>query len=98
MKKALNDLEIIMKAFRRSRSLKYEKKYNRARDASLNNEFLEKIHSIIENALSEEDKHYLNEYTDCVIALYNTDADYFYDAGFTDCQQFYARLRRAIRA
>ena len=92
MKNAGDDFDIIMKAFRRSRALKFDKKYCREHDAAINNEIFANYYGILESALSEENRHFLNDYTDCAIALYNTDADYFYDQGFNDCQQLYSKL------
>ena len=92
MKNAYDEFGDIIKIFRRGRSLKYDKKYNREHDAAQKNTHFAELYGDMEEALGEKGIQLLKNYTDCVIELYNTDADYFYDSGFDDCQQLYSKL------
>ena len=92
MKKAYDEFNGVLKAFRQARALKYEKKYNREHNAAQKNARFAEIYDKVEKALGSTGSRLLWDYTDSVIELYNTDADYFYDHGFDDCQQIYSKL------
>ena len=92
MKKAYDEFNGILKAFRQARALKYEKKYNREHNAAQKNAYFAELYDKVETALGATGSHLLSDYTDSVIELYNTDVDYFYDRGFDDCQQIYSKL------
>ena len=92
MEKAYDELIGIIKAFRQARALKYDKKYNREHNAAQKNALFAELYDKLENTLGETGGHLLRDYTDSVIELYNTDADYFYNCGFNDCEQIYSKL------
>ena len=92
MEKAFDDLNGTLKVFRQARALKYEKKYNREHNAEQKNARYAELYDKVEKALGTAGSQLLKDYTDCVIALYNTDADYFYNCGFNDSQQIYSKL------
>ena len=92
MEKAYDELNGTLKAFRQARALKYEKKYNREHNAAQKNARFAELYDKAEKALGETGAQLLKDYTDCVIELYNTDADYFYNCGFNDSQQIYSKL------
>lgn len=81
-----------MTAFRRARAHKLEFAYYRGSGSAMNEELAAKYRCILDNALPKECRHYLKEYTACLIELYCKDASYFYDWCFDDCQQLYAKL------
>ena len=92
MEKAYDELIGIIKAFRQARALKYDKKYNREHNAAQKNAHFAELNDKIETTLGETGGRLLRDYTDSVIELYNTDADYFYNSGFNDCEQIYSKL------
>jgi hypothetical protein len=92
MNKAISDIEAIMTAFRRARARKLEFDYYCGHDAAFNKELVSKYRCILDNLIPNESKHYLKEYTDCLVELYSKDVNYFYDWCFDDCQKLYLRL------
>jgi hypothetical protein len=92
MEKAYDEFVGITKAFRRGRALKYDKKYNREHNEAQRNARFAELYDEVEKALGETGRGLLRKFTDSVIELYNTDADYFYNCGFGDCQQIYSKL------
>jgi hypothetical protein len=92
MKKAYEDFCEMAKAFRHGRALKYEKKYNDLHNWERRNTDFIALSCEIEKVLGKDGISLLNRYTDSVIALYNTDADYYYNCGFDDRSQLCSEL------
>lgn len=92
MENAYDEFIGMAKAFRRGRALKYDKKYNREHNEAQKNARFAELYDEVEKALGETGRGLLRKFTDSVIELYNTDADYFYNCGFDDCRQIYSRL------
>lgn len=89
MKSAYDEFNGLMRAFRNNRALEYDKQYWRVHNADERNAHFAEIYEQVENILGKDNMRLLSAYTDSVIALYNTDTDYFYNCGFNDCRQLY---------
>jgi hypothetical protein len=92
MKSAVEEYDAIIKAFRSVRALEFEKKYNSEHNIKEKNDHFAELYDKVKEVIDKSKIRLLGEYTDCLIELYNTDADYFYNCGFDDCKQLYSHL------
>jgi hypothetical protein len=56
----------------------------------------ETIHERLLELIGEDNRQLLIEYTDLLVAKYNTDPAWFYDKGFQDCQSTYGVFRAIL--
>jgi hypothetical protein len=91
--------EIFMRSmdyFRRARIKTLEHEYDQTVRTHDNQSNFEKIHERLLELIGEDNRQLLIEYTDLLVAQYNTDPAWFYDKGFQDCQATYGLFRSIL--
>ena len=58
----------------------------------------ETIHERLLELIGPDNNQLLIEYTDLLVAKYNTDPAWFYDKGFQDCQSTYGLFRSILKS
>jgi hypothetical protein len=85
-----------MEHFRRIRIKTLEKHYDQTVRTNTNQRDFETIHERLLELIGPDNNQLLIEFTDLLMALYNTDSAWFYDKGFQDCQSTYGLFRSIL--
>jgi hypothetical protein len=85
-----------MDYFRRTRIKTLEKQYDQTVRTRNDQRDFENAHAKLQQLIGPENNYLLIEYTDLLVAQYNTDDAWFYDKGFQDCQSTYGLFRAIL--
>jgi len=85
-----------MEHFRRIRIKMIEKEYDQTMRTRDNQSQYETIHERLLELIGPDNRQLLIEYTDFLVAQYNTNPAFFYEAGFQDCQSTYGLFRSIL--
>jgi hypothetical protein len=83
--------------FRRVHIKTLGKLYDQTMRTHDNQSQYETIHERLLELIGEDNRQLLIEYTDLLVAKYNTDPAWFYDKGFQDCQSTYGLFRSILK-
>jgi hypothetical protein len=83
--------------FRRVRIKTLEVLYDQTMRTRDNQSQYETIHERLLELIGEDNRQLLIEYTDLLVAKYNTDPAWFYDKGFQNCQSTYGLFRSILK-
>ncbi|HEX2939272.1 MAG TPA: hypothetical protein VHO66_10210 [Ruminiclostridium sp.] len=89
------DLQNAVQNFCNIRSLKYEKYYIDSDNGEKKIIQIDSLYKKIMELIGKQNADLLNRYTDSLLSLYNTDAEYFYRHGFDDCCKIFFMLHSA---
>jgi len=82
-----------MDYFRRVRIKTLEKQYDQTVRTHDNQSSYETIHDKLLQIIGDDNKALLIEFSDLLVAQYNTNPAFFYEAGLQDCQATYGLFR-----
>jgi len=85
-----------MDYFRRARIKTLEREYDQTMRTHDNQSSLDTIHDQLLELIGNQNQALLIDYTDVIVAKYNTDPAWFYDKGFQDCQSTYGLFRSIL--
>jgi hypothetical protein len=91
--------EIFMRSmdyFRRTRIKTLEHEYDQTVRTHDNQSSYDTIHDQLLELIGNQNQALLIDYTDVIVAKYNTDSAWFYDKGFQDCQSTYGLFRSIL--
>jgi hypothetical protein len=83
--------------FRRTRIKELELEYDQTVRIHDNQSSLDTIHDQLLELIGNQNQALLIDYTDVIVAKYNTDPAWFYDKGFQDCQSTYGLFRSILK-
>jgi hypothetical protein len=92
--------EIFMRSmdyFRRTRIKTLEHEYDQTVRTHDNQSSYDTIHDQLLELIGNQNQALLIDYTDVIVAKYNTDPAWFYDKGFQDCQSTYGLFRSILK-
>ena len=86
-----------MDYFRRTRIKTLEHEYDQTVRTHDNQSSYDTIHDQLLELIGNQNQALLIDYTDVIVAKYNTDPAWFYDKGFQDCQSTYGLFRSILK-